>query len=71
MEQTEQHKKPPLGVMPRRIWVEKRCDELIRAIHEYKTEGLSVNFEWLVELSEHLNWLRDTPFEIDFRKEDT
>lgn len=71
MEQTEQHKKPPLGVIPRRIWVEKRCDELIRAIHEYKTEGLPINFEWVQELYEHLGWLMNSVPEIDLRKEDS
>lgn len=30
---------PPIGVMPARIWKEKRMQELARAIHEYVSGG--------------------------------
>lgn len=41
--------RPPLGVMPHWIWVEKRINELGRAIAEYVTEGLEINPEWVTE----------------------
>lgn len=34
-ERVKTYKKPPLGVMPERIWKLIRCQELSRAIHEY------------------------------------
>jgi len=30
----EQHMKPPLGVVPRAIWLEHRIRELLRAAHQ-------------------------------------
>ncbi len=43
--------KPPLGVMPKDIWIEKRIQELSRAIHEYTNQGLNENIgEWINEL---------------------
>ena len=47
--------KPPLGVMPKSIWREKRCAELARAISEYvkdyRTEPVRA---WLDELDHHI-----------------
>ena len=43
--------KPPLGVMPRIIWLQKRADEIVRAIHEYMRDGRYGPVEsWLREL---------------------
>ena len=41
--------KPPLGVMPRYLWVEARMAELDRAINEYTEAGLEVNQDWVAE----------------------
>ena len=45
--------KPPRGVIPRQLWLEKRAQDLARAIHEYTTEGrYEPVSEWLTELHE-------------------
>jgi hypothetical protein len=44
--------KPPLGVMPKNMWKEKRCQDLVRAIHEYYEAGKSPDAAWLCELSD-------------------
>jgi len=44
--------KPPLGVMPHIIWLEKRITELSRAFYEYTSIGIYDNTKraWLYEL---------------------
>lgn len=44
--------KPPLGVMPHIIWLEKRITELSRALYEYFTNGYydDNTYKWLMEL---------------------
>jgi hypothetical protein len=45
--------KPPLGVMPQQIWMEKRAKELARAIHQYIDAGMYEPVdEWVEELDE-------------------
>ena len=47
--------KPPLGVMPKIIWIEKRICELTRAIDEYCQIGeYSTVKKWVKELDELL-----------------
>ena len=54
---SEQYKKSPLGVTPKKIWEqqcidsfkEKRLEDLKRAIIEYAKSDLVVPFEWLEE----------------------
>lgn len=45
--------KPPLGCMPKRLWLQSRAAELVRAIHEYMAAGDYNDklFEWLEELA--------------------
>lgn len=49
--------KPPLGVMPRRIWedkkIQERTKELQDAIKRYVDAGLSYPREWKNELEEY------------------
>lgn len=45
-------KKPPLGVMPKFIWNQKRQGELLAAISRYYDEGLKVPLEWISEFKE-------------------
>jgi hypothetical protein len=40
---------PPLGIMPRRIWLEKRFQELLAVIKRYQDAGLKPETEWLEE----------------------
>jgi len=45
--------KPPLGVMPQQIWMEKRAKDLARAIHQYIDAGMYEPVdEWVEELDE-------------------
>ena len=52
-----------LGVMPRRIWLEKRIKELLRAIGEYTTQHeVSVEdwqriHRWLAEVTSNMDAL--------------
>lgn len=59
-------KKPPLGVVPKGIWIEKRINELARAIHERTEYGNAAGFSnecilivenWINELKENLSEL--------------
>lgn len=43
--------KPPLGVMPRYLWLESRRDDLYAAIFRYREAMLQVSTEWLFELA--------------------
>ncbi len=47
-----EHKKPPLGIMPRLFWDEQRRDELWSAIHRYISNGLEFPKEWKEEYVE-------------------
>jgi len=47
-----QTSKPPLGIMPRRIHVENRIDNLQLAMKRYDEFDWNVPMEWLSELSD-------------------
>jgi|688.fasta_scaffold380320_2 hypothetical protein len=42
--------KPPIGIDPKIVWLEKRRDDLYEAINRYKRASLDPNIEWLEEL---------------------
>lgn len=46
--------KPPIGVIPRKLWIENRERELMRAIREYMEDDIVTHWhtiqEWLGEL---------------------
>lgn len=45
--------KPPIGVMPRKLWLEIRIQDLHRAVNEYIQAGIFEPVDgWLKELSE-------------------
>jgi hypothetical protein len=52
MEPTE--KKPPIGLMPRTIWVEKtsreRLLQIADAMYRYGDAGRAIPLEWILEL---------------------
>jgi hypothetical protein len=54
------HEKPPLGIMPRNVWVAMRVDELWQAIDRYRETEKQVPEEWLEELAYHYRYLRTT-----------
>jgi len=43
---------PPLGIMPRHIWIKERLDELESAIQRYIEADKSVPIEWIMEYNE-------------------
>lgn len=50
--------KPPLGVMPRFIWLEKRRDEVAEAITRFQDEGWALSNASLVsEWFDEIRWL--------------
>jgi len=46
--------KPPIGIMPERIWLEHRQEELKSAIKRYLDANLKVPDEWVCEYNKHL-----------------
>ena len=51
-EEQEGGKKPPLGLMPRKLWEEKRANEIKAAINRYTKEGLEIPTAWVEEYFE-------------------
>ena len=47
-------RKPPLGILPRKIFVQERAGEILNAMLRYVAEGLEVPLEWRSELDERL-----------------
>jgi hypothetical protein len=48
-------KKPPIGVMPHSIWLNKRKEDLLQAIRRFIEANKTPNEEWVLELA----WLED------------
>lgn len=51
-EEQENGKKPPLGLMPRKLWDEKRANEIKAAINRYTKAGLEIQTAWVEEYFE-------------------
>jgi len=49
MTEAPKKKAPPIGIMPRRIWQEKRLQELQATIQRYRDEKREPEQEWIVE----------------------
>ena len=47
-----QRNKPPLGLVPKDIYINTRVNAILEAIERYKVAGKDVPKEWLEELSE-------------------
>lgn len=47
--------RPPLGLMPKRLWEEQRMGEIAAAVARYREAGMDVPMEWMLEYSE-LYW---------------
>lgn len=52
-DEIKQKEKPPIGVMPKSIWLSKRKEEVQAAIDRYVTAGLEPLPEW----KEEINWI--------------
>ena len=46
------HKEPPLGAMPKKVWLVKRRNDIGSAIGRYASEGLEIPLDWIDELTE-------------------
>ncbi|MDD9148144.1 hypothetical protein OYT88_06230 [Sporolactobacillus sp. CQH2019] len=44
--------KPPLGIMPKNIWLQQRLDDLLEAIDRYYAAGYEPRKEWQDERNE-------------------
>lgn len=51
-EEQENGKKPPLGLMPRKLWDEKRANEICAAMERYQEAGVVIPAEWIEEYDE-------------------
>lgn len=45
-------KKPPLGFAPKKIWIQERQNDILRAINEYAEAGMDIPIEWVKEFNE-------------------
>ena len=61
----KQKKAPPLGIMPKHIWVENRLCELIDAIKRYNDEDMPIPTEWFEECLEHQLFLQSRKHKKD------
>lgn len=50
-------KKPPIGLIPKKIVDERRMKEVVRAIASYFDQGLKIPLEWISEYNELLEKL--------------
>jgi len=63
--------KPPLGVMPERLWKERRISDLIRAIGEYADDpNRKPKPEWCLELADLLVWYADSGACAPYQREE-
>jgi hypothetical protein len=49
------HAKPPIGIIPERLWMEKRLAEIADAVNRYNEAGMQEPVEWANEAS-RLEW---------------
>jgi len=47
--------KPPLGLMPEKIWIEQRVSVILGAMQRYVSIGKQIPGEWVTELQGHIN----------------
>jgi hypothetical protein len=48
---------PPLGIVPRKFWVENRADDIMEAMERYRRGKYIIPVEWVDELAGHLRTL--------------
>ena len=54
----DENKKPPLGIMPRELWEERRIREILAAMKRYEKENVPIPQEWARELRDLItNWI--------------
>ena len=52
-------KKPPIGLMPKDIWMENRFNNVCGAITRYYTAGLIIPIRWVVEYNTWIKLFND------------
>jgi len=52
-------KKPPLGIMPRFIWIDARKSEIQSALDRYIESNMPIPLEWIEEYNELIRMLKD------------
>jgi hypothetical protein len=57
MNDYDQQTKPQIGIMPEKLWKQKRAFDLIECLARYSLAGLPVQNEWLAELGKLLGEL--------------
>jgi hypothetical protein len=50
MKLVNEKKKPPIGIVPRKLWLRNRTQEIVGAIRRYSKQGLPCPEEWAKEL---------------------
>lgn len=50
--------KVPIGVIPKKLWIEQRIEDLKQTIYRYLDANLPVPHAWYEELEEHIKGLR-------------
>ncbi len=58
---TTRQQAPPLGVMPERLWIESRFNDLADACNRYFEVNKPIPREWRDEMLRHGRRLRGTP----------
>lgn len=53
------HKKPPLGVEPEHIWMQRRIDDLQAAVERYAAAKIVIPVEWVRERNELISTLHE------------
>jgi len=48
---------PPLGLVPRKFWIENRADDILEAMERYRRGKYIIPVEWVDELADHLRTL--------------
>lgn len=46
------NERPPIGIMPRYIWEEKRIDDIREAINRYSEKALPIPSQWIEEYND-------------------
>lgn len=57
-DKTRETSKPPLGIVPRKIWEDKRLEEIKSAILRYIDSRHAIPLEWVEEYNELIERLR-------------
>lgn len=51
--------KPELGIIPHKLWIRGRCEDIMDAIERYRNGKYYIPPEWVEELAAHIRYLDD------------